>query len=88
MGFLGLSRTKKLRALEEELRNSVPGLQRVGIVRLDLVALETRLRQQVPSFRVEEGEDRLFLYADHVLSEGEFNRVQQEFKDVVTIDRS
>lgn len=88
MGFLGLSRTKTVRGLEEELRNAVPGLQRVGIIRLDLIALETRLRQQVPSFRVEEGEGRLFLYADHSLSEGEFNRIQQEFKDVVVIDRS
>ena len=91
MGLLGQSRSKTVKELEEalaELKRGMPGLQRVGTIRLDLLALQTRLRSQVPSLRIEEDGTRLLLFADHALSEGEFNRVQQEFRDVVAIDRS
>ncbi len=84
--MLGLSRTKTVKKLEQEIADLEKNYKRleyvhstkfrIGTIRLDLLKIQSDLRGEIePSIKIEQDGQKIVVYADVELSEGDANRV-------------
>ncbi len=63
------------------------GPWRVGSVRMDPLAIQSRLRRVVPTITVQEGDNHLYVvYSSEPLDEADFARVKAEFQSLLDMD--
>ena len=72
----------------DDAQRNVTTKWRLAVIRLDPEALTSKLRQFVPSIRVERDGDKYVLYANDFPKDEDFSRIQAELSACLEMDRT